>query len=51
MRDGWKLYIAAGGVMLRIYPATVYTFHTSLISTILGTYLSRIMFGSPIMAF
>jgi hypothetical protein len=58
IRDGWKLYIVAGGVMLRIYniltimpPATIYSFHPSLTSTTLGTYLSRIMMDSLIMAF
>jgi hypothetical protein len=38
IRDGWKLYIVAGGVMVRI-------------STALSTYLSRIIIDSLIMAF
>jgi hypothetical protein len=32
-------------------PATIYSFHPSLISTTLGTYLSRIMIVSLMMAF
>jgi hypothetical protein len=32
-------------------PATIYSFHPSLISTTLGTYLSRIMIDSLMMAF
>jgi hypothetical protein len=45
-------------VMVRMYnilsitpPATIYSFHPSLLPTTLGTYLSRIMFDSPMMAF
>jgi hypothetical protein len=32
-------------------PVTIYSFHPSLLSTALGTYLSRIMLDSPMMAF
>jgi hypothetical protein len=45
IRDGWKLYIVAGGVIGRT--ATLYSFHPSLISTTWGTHLSRIMIDSP----
>jgi hypothetical protein len=36
MRNGWKLYIVA----------KIYSIYRSLISTTLGTYLSRIMIDS-----
>jgi hypothetical protein len=32
-------------------PVTIYSFHASLLPTALGTYLSRIMIGSLMMAF
>jgi hypothetical protein len=32
-------------------PVTIYSYHPSLLSTTLGTYLSRIMFDSLMMAF
>jgi hypothetical protein len=51
IRDGWKLYILAGDEMVIMPPATIYSFHPSLISTILDTYLSRIMIDSLMMAF
>jgi hypothetical protein len=76
IRYGWKLYIVAGGVMVRILlnetaqrenfsrwsvsfsnvlnitpPATIYSFQPSLISTTLGTDLSRIMIDSRMIAF
>jgi hypothetical protein len=62
IRDGWKLYIVAGGVKVRILlkcsnilnftpPATIYSLQSSLISTTLGTYLSRIMIDSLMMTF
>jgi hypothetical protein len=52
-REGWKLYIVTGGVMIRIYtsPVTIYRSHPSLLPTTLGTYLSRIMFDSLMLAF
>jgi hypothetical protein len=68
-REGWKLYIVTGGVMVGISlseeaqwapslsdiptitpPVTIYSLHP-LLTTTLGTYLSRIMFDSLMMAF
>jgi hypothetical protein len=53
IRNGWKLYIVAGGVMVRTItpPATIYNFHPFPISTIYDTYLSRIMIDSLMVAF
>jgi hypothetical protein len=45
--------IVAGGVTVLTItpPATIYSLHPSLISATLGTYLSRIMTDSLMMAF
>jgi hypothetical protein len=53
IRDGWKTYIVVVGVMVLIImpPATIQSIHPSLISTTMGTYLSRIMIDSLMMAF
>jgi hypothetical protein len=51
-REGWELYIVTGGVMVGIkIPVTIYSSHTSLLPTTLGTYLSKIIFDSLMMAF
>jgi hypothetical protein len=55
IRDGWKLYIAAGGltaskILTARPPAAIYSFHPYLISTF-GTYLNRIMNNCLILAF
>jgi hypothetical protein len=47
----WKVYTAAGDVMFRISPVTIYSLQPSPISTTMGTYLSRIMIHSLMMAF
>jgi hypothetical protein len=54
-REGWELHIVAGGMMdimpTITPPITIYSSHTSPPPTTLNTYLSRIMFGSLIIAF
>jgi hypothetical protein len=44
------LNILAGGVMTITPPATIHSFHPTQISTTFGTYLSRIMIDSLMMA-
>jgi hypothetical protein len=55
-REGWELYFVTGGVMVADTPTItppfiIYSSHPSLLPTTLGTYLSRIMFDSLMMAF
>jgi hypothetical protein len=55
-REGWEMYvyIVTGGVMVGMSitpPVTIHSSHPSLLSTTVGTYLSRIMFDSLMMAF
>jgi hypothetical protein len=49
--DKYNLYVVASGVMIITPPATTYSFHPGLVSTTLGTYRSRIMIQSLMMAF
>jgi hypothetical protein len=48
----FSLWTLSFNIILTITsPAVIYSFHPSLISTTLGTYLSRIMIESMMMAF
>jgi hypothetical protein len=49
-REGWELYILTD-IPTITPPVTMYSYHPSLLPTTLGTYLSRIMFDSLMMAF
>jgi hypothetical protein len=43
--------VSFNNIMTIAPPATIYSFHPSLISTAVGTYLGRIMIDSLMMAF